>query len=193
MNDGAAQTAPTLPSLAQQINDETEAAESSARAAVQHALRAGELLARAKALIPHGQWEAWVTTNCTIAPRTAQAYVRLHEKLSALPDSEAQRVALLPLREAMRAIATPAKAPPRHSRRVQVRRDEQDRLQVALGGGADALRLVAKNVRGNVLRREQIAKARTKLRAALDALDRLDLGGDDVGTAAHLPHGEVLQ
>lgn len=42
-----------------------------------HALRAGELLAEAKARLPHGTWLSFVTDQCGVTLPTAQGYMRL--------------------------------------------------------------------------------------------------------------------
>jgi hypothetical protein len=163
-----------LPELAIQINAATAAAESSARSFVQLVRQAGELLMQAKTMIRHGEWEAWVTANCTIAPRTAQAYMRLHEKLSALPATEAQRVADLPLRDAMKAISTPAAAPKRLPSLVRPHsRTDAERTHAALDASATALRTVCRGLNASLVKRTDIERARAKLQAALVALDAL--------------------
>jgi hypothetical protein len=98
--------ADNLVTLPERINSAVQAAESHARSAVECAIRAGGLLLQAKALVQYGEWEGWLQQHVTCAPRTAQAYMRLHAKVKTLPKPEAQRVALLPLRDAMKAIAT---------------------------------------------------------------------------------------
>lgn len=45
-----------LPALAKQINTEHEATEKHAKSAIDHALRAGELLIQAKGEVEHGRW-----------------------------------------------------------------------------------------------------------------------------------------
>lgn len=94
-----------LPGLANKINEATTAAESHARSAVQYALTAGALLVQAKARVPHGEWQTWLAANCTVAPRTASAYMRLATRLPELPDAERQRVADSSLRGALEALA----------------------------------------------------------------------------------------
>jgi hypothetical protein len=42
-----------------------------------HAMRTGELLIEAKALVGHGKWLLWFRNNCRMAERTAQVYMRL--------------------------------------------------------------------------------------------------------------------
>ena len=105
MNDGKNLTAPVdLLDLAGQINREHVQAEQSARTALTHALKAGELLLTAKAQVGHGAWLDWLRDNCKVSGRTAQAYMRLARELPKLDDSKAQRVADMPLRQALAAL-----------------------------------------------------------------------------------------
>jgi hypothetical protein len=94
-----------LESLATEINAAHALVEGYIRAATPHAVRAGELLEKAKASIPHGEWVSWLEKNCTFSERTAQTYMRLARELPKLDPAKAQRVADLPLREAMRELA----------------------------------------------------------------------------------------
>ena len=71
---------------------------------VEKALQLGALLQEARAQVPHGQWTAWVEHNFEFTIRTAQAYMSLAARLKRDP-SKAQRVALLPLREALEFLA----------------------------------------------------------------------------------------
>ena len=100
---------PELPSLASRINAAHADCEAAARKALSHALEAGRLLCEAKAMIPHGQWLAWLATHCRLSSRTARLYMRLHEHRGLL-GSKRQRVANLPIREAARLIAGPVSA-----------------------------------------------------------------------------------
>jgi hypothetical protein len=70
--------------------------------AVGHAVRAGELLAQAKASLPHGAFGAFCA-GLPFAPTTARGYMRL----AALDPAKRQRVADLPLRAALMEIAEP--------------------------------------------------------------------------------------
>jgi ParB family chromosome partitioning protein len=89
--------------LAARIRAEHEAAQSALRSAVSHAVEAGKLLMEAKKSVPYGGWEAWVRDSCGFSERTAQGYMRL----ARLAPEEAQRVALLSLRDALKALADP--------------------------------------------------------------------------------------
>lgn len=66
-----------LTDLAAEINQAHQLAEQSARMAIDHARRAGELLIQAKAAVPHGQWLPWLSENVTVGVRQAQRYMRL--------------------------------------------------------------------------------------------------------------------
>jgi hypothetical protein len=57
-------------------NSEYELCTATAAAALDHAVRCGEALLRAKAEVPKGEWEEWVNDNFR-APRQARAYIRL--------------------------------------------------------------------------------------------------------------------
>ena len=96
-----------LVDLAQRIRATHRKAEHSAREAVAYAVEAGQLLIEAKAQVPHGQWLPWITEHCEMAERTAQAYMRVARELPKLDDGKAQRVADMPLRDALRALAEP--------------------------------------------------------------------------------------
>jgi DNA N-6-adenine-methyltransferase (Dam)/Protein of unknown function (DUF3102) len=62
------------------IEREHEAAIGAARACLEHAIRCGELLIRAKAGVPHGQWRLWVEADLSFGTRQAQKYMRLAER-----------------------------------------------------------------------------------------------------------------
>jgi hypothetical protein len=63
--------------LAEEINAEHRAFVGTFRKTVEHGIRAGELLAAAKAECTHGTWLPWLEENFEGAPRTAQEYMRL--------------------------------------------------------------------------------------------------------------------
>jgi hypothetical protein len=95
-----------LGTLAHRINAEHHACEKLARSTVDHALEAGHLLYEAKDLCEHGDWGAWLSGNFEGSERTAQLYMRLYRRRPEL-EAKAQRVADLPLREAVRLLADP--------------------------------------------------------------------------------------
>jgi hypothetical protein len=97
-----------LSALAANINREHVAVGEAIAAGLEHARRAGELLAQAKTLVGHGEWLPWLNNNFVGARRTAQAYMRIAARHAEL--GNAQRVALLTVRDALRLLAEP-KAP----------------------------------------------------------------------------------
>ena len=177
--DGKLQTSQPfeLPQLAEQIKAVTKSAETSARTAMNCALEAGALLIEAKKLVQHGEWESWLTNNCEVAPRTAQAYMRLAKSVPLLEESKAQRVADLPVREAIRAISTDPTKPsqPRRTNIFLAKKDDADRAALALSKSAVALKSASKKVswlRG--MKGAQIVSLRKNLTDALAAIDRIE-------------------
>ena len=67
----------TLLALAKDIRAGHRAAVESARMAIEHAQRTGDLLIEAKELVPHGQWGEWLRRETGISHRTAQRYVQI--------------------------------------------------------------------------------------------------------------------
>jgi hypothetical protein len=74
----------SLGKLAEEINAEHRAFVGTFRKTVEHGIRAGELLAKAKEQCPHGTWLLWLEENFEGAPRTAQEYMRLYNHRNAL-------------------------------------------------------------------------------------------------------------
>jgi hypothetical protein len=86
---------------AAKANAEARAAEEHHRKSVVHAIRCGEALIKAKAVLnQHGEWEKWLRKNFEHSVRTA----RLYMQLAGLDLAKRQRVADLPLREALGAV-----------------------------------------------------------------------------------------
>lgn len=166
-----------LAPLAKKINDATNSAEASVRTSMDRALEAGALLTEAKKLVQHGEWENWLTANCDVAPRTAQAYMRLAKSIPLLDEAKAQRVADLPVREAVRAISTNPTQPvqTRHQNIFIAKKDDADRAATALKKSANALRAAAKNIDYlRTMKGAQIASLRKKLTDAIDAIDKME-------------------
>ncbi len=101
---------PALNDLARRIKEEHQACRDAAQSAVEHAVAAGQLLLEAKAGLPHGQWLPWLNERCDVSERTAQVYMRLARELPKIEPGKAQRVADLPLRQALKELAEPEKA-----------------------------------------------------------------------------------
>src|SRR5206468_1301734 len=101
-----ANTSKDLPALARRINESHASAEAAVRQGLTHALEAGRLLADAKAVVAHGQWETWLDENFKGSRRTAQAYLAMRKSFAGL-NPDAQHAALLEgsLRGAIRMLA----------------------------------------------------------------------------------------
>jgi hypothetical protein len=68
-----------LDKLAADIRSEHEACVQHARSAVEHAIKAGELLIEAKSQVKHGEWLPWLAENFPASRETARKYVQLAE------------------------------------------------------------------------------------------------------------------
>lgn len=98
--------------LAPRINRAHRACENSARAAVEHAVRAGELLLEAKAAVGHGCWLDWLADNFAGSADTAQTYMRLARAKAEVIDANTGRARYLSIREARTAISPSEPEPP---------------------------------------------------------------------------------
>ncbi|MBN2291803.1 MAG: DUF3102 domain-containing protein [Pirellulales bacterium] len=96
----------TLGQLAEEINQAHHEAETALNAGLQHAFRAGELLAVAKTRCKHGEWLSWLEDNFDGSVRTAQAYMRVADRREEI-ESNAQPTALLTLDDALRSVSEP--------------------------------------------------------------------------------------
>jgi hypothetical protein len=67
----------TLDKIAAQINAEHDECLAAFKRGLDHAMRAGDLLIQAKALVGHGNWLDWFGGHCRMSKRTAQVYMRL--------------------------------------------------------------------------------------------------------------------
>jgi hypothetical protein len=102
-----------LDALARRINDEHRRCEEAVNAALEHALRAGELLIKAKSQCSHGTWQAWLAGNFEGSVRTAQAYMRVAHNRETIEAAKAQSSAPLSLDGALKALSTPKDGPTR--------------------------------------------------------------------------------
>jgi len=163
----------SLVELANRITNAVSHADDCVRNAVAYALEAGNLLCQAKQKVGHGDWLSWLTQHVQVAPRTAQAYMRLAKKLPLLPAGEAQRVADLPLREAIAAITTSPTAPPPNHRVYIAARTDRERVSCKLRDASNVLHKISKAVDFSGTRRKDIERARNVLEEALQALNEL--------------------
>jgi hypothetical protein len=124
-----------LEALAAKIAEEHARAQAAMRTSVEHALRTGEMLIEAKRRVGHGGFDIFIKTYCKLAPRTAQAYMRLARELPKLPTAKAQRVADLSLRDAISAVATDSRniaALPPPAADQALKEAKNDRLRCAV-------------------------------------------------------------
>ena len=73
--------------------------------AMNHALRCGDLLIKAKGTVQHGRWLPWLRQNIAFSERTAQGYMRIAERYSRLQIRD--NVADLSARGVLKERATP--------------------------------------------------------------------------------------
>jgi hypothetical protein len=104
-----------LGELAAEINAEHRAFEGAFRKTLEHGIRAGELLAEAKAACEHGAWLPWLAENFEGAHRTAQEYMRLYNYRDEIR-ANTRDSAHLSMGEALREIAAPRDGIPRRER-----------------------------------------------------------------------------
>ena len=95
----------SLADLGTEINDTHAQAMLHAGEAMNHALRCGVLLIKAKATVPHGGWLPWLRQNITFSERTAQGYARLAQRFSRRQIRNG--VADLSVRGVLKELATP--------------------------------------------------------------------------------------
>jgi len=127
----------TFQTLPEQINWEHDQAQHAARSALDHALKAGELLIQAKQQCAYGEWLLWVNQNCQFAERTARLYMQLARRRECYSEPEWQRVADLPLREAVKCLGqepsqTLAKEDAGEDERIKRAQQQIHVLQLAL-------------------------------------------------------------
>lgn len=68
--------------LLEEINREHELAQAAKDTAVEHAIRAGQLLLEQKARLAHGDFQPWIEANCRFAYSTASRYMRAARRIS---------------------------------------------------------------------------------------------------------------
>lgn len=68
---------PVLASLAKEINEHDKARRACEIKGVMHACRIGQVLAKAKKIVPHGGFIEWLKANTTVTPRMCQMYMAI--------------------------------------------------------------------------------------------------------------------
>lgn len=169
--------------LGERIRMRVVMAETHAKKALEYALEIGALLNEAKPQIGHGEWGQWLEEQCTLAPRTARAYMRLARFYPALSETERRRVADLPVREAVKAIATDP-TPPATEKVLPAaaprRREERERVSEKFNATAKSIRDAGKRIgMFMTIKPAQVTALRNKLQDMLAELDQLQQGGAD--------------
>jgi Protein of unknown function (DUF3102) len=98
----------TLPALIDQINEAHEQCRQAYQSSLAHARRCGELLIEAKRQVDFGDWLTWLQANCTVAVRTAQAYMQVARDWNKLEENAT--VAHLSLKDALTLLNTSEEA-----------------------------------------------------------------------------------
>ncbi len=114
--------------IAALINIEHRAVEASFKDAMVHAIAAGELLVRAKALVKHGDWLPWVGKYCDCSERTARVYMQMA--------GNRQRAADLSIRQNLKLLVGAEDVNPLFSKESQewyTPSDIIERVQAAIG------------------------------------------------------------
>jgi len=101
----------SLEQLAREINEsEARIAQHKLRA-VEEAVLQGNLLAAAKAKLPHGEFTPWLEAHCQVAPRTARKYMTLAAGVAGLPSPERNAILAGGIDDAVKKIAAPQRTP----------------------------------------------------------------------------------
>ena len=168
----------SLDELALQIRTASSEALRHANEATDGALISGRLLIEAKSQVKHGEWDSWVTVNCKLAPRTARAYMQLSRNVELLDLRNRQRVAILPIREAMKAISTEPTAPQKKAgTSVRAKKRTDAEKAVAIFSKAELALKASKKLIGMSLtvKSRQVTDLRQKLNEVLAKLNELEV------------------
>ena len=175
----------SLEELVLKIRDVSLEAMQHARKATEAALITGGLLIEAKAQVQHGQWDEWVVEHCWVAASTARAYMSFAKKFQQLDLSNRQRVIDLPLREAVRAIATDPAAPPkpRYKSTYRPQRSDREKTESTFDKAVSVLK-ASKKLIGVGMKEREVKALREKLNNVIAELDRLESVAETEGGAA---------
>lgn len=186
------------------------------------AIEIGERLIEAKKLVPHGEWEEYVSVRCGFKPRTAQAYMQVaadREKAQTFADLEFSKVLLLLAMPEGQAEALTAEHDPQSMTVRDLKRqiaEYKDRLEKAADAGAaqQQLLLLATEENGALKQRLEgidadyqaqlleVDRENDQLRAELEAAKNrpAEISGEDAeklraegASKAHAEHAEQEQ
>jgi hypothetical protein len=105
-------TTTTADELAPQIKEEHDTCVRRFAEAVDHAFKAGDLLIKAKGLVPRGEWLDWLAEHTGISERVAQVYMQMAKNIPI--ENRSTRFGSS-IRQILETIQTPRLAPPSES------------------------------------------------------------------------------
>lgn len=142
------------------------------------AIEIGERLIEAKKLVPHGEWEEYVSVRCGFKPRTAQAYMQVaadREKAQTFADLEFSKVLLLLAMPEGQAEALTAEHDPQSMTVRDLKRqiaEYKDRLEKAADAGAAQQQELLLATEENGALKQRLDGIDADYKAQLDTVDR---------------------
>lgn len=142
------------------------------------AIEIGERLIEAKKLVPHGEWEDYVSVRCGFKPRTAQAYMQVaadREKAQTFADLEFSKVLLLLAMPEGQAEALTAEHDPQAMTVRDLKRqiaEYKDRLEKAADAGAAQQQQLLLATEENGALKQRLEGIDANYKAQLDTVDR---------------------
>lgn len=142
------------------------------------AIEIGERLIEAKKLVPHGEWEEYVSVRCGFKPRTAQAYMQVaadREKAQTFADLEFSKVLLLLAMPEGQAEALTAEHDPQSMTVRDLKRqiaEYKDRLEKAADAGAAQQQQLLLATEENGALKQRLDGIDADYQAQLDTVDR---------------------
>lgn len=142
------------------------------------AIEIGERLIEAKKLVPHGEWEEYVSVRCGFKPRTAQAYMQIaanREKAQTFADLEFSKVLLLLAMPEGQAEALTAEHDPQSMTVRDLKRqiaEYKDRLEKAADAGAAQQQQLLLATEENGALKQRLEDIDADYKGQLDTVDR---------------------
>lgn len=142
------------------------------------AIEIGERLIEAKKLVPHGEWEDYVSVRCGFKPRTAQAYMQVaadREKAQTFADLEFSKVLLLLAMPEGQAEALTAEHDPQSMTVRDLKRqiaEYKERLEKAADAGAAQQQQLLLATEENGALKQRLEGIDADYKAQLDTVDR---------------------
>lgn len=156
-----------------------------------YAIEIGKRLEEAKAMLPHGEWGAWLRRELDYSPSTAQNFMRVYREYGddqiSLFGSKTQTIGNLPYTKALRLLAIP---------------DEEEREAFIQGHDVEAMstRELEEAIKARDkaredtrIAREEIEKAEARIRDLTEALEETRTAVQDAEEAQARFHQELLE